>query len=83
MIRYCVMIILSSLLFIITQLCLNGETSRNRIALSVKLEPDLSALTHVPESFTMLKEKKGELVYSRLRVDCIVQTRNLIWIMPT
>jgi hypothetical protein len=30
----------------------------------------------------MLKEKKGELVYSRLSVDCIVQTRNLIWIMP-
>ena len=43
-----------------------------------------SVLTHIPESFTMLKEKeKGELACNRLRVDCIVQTRNLIWIMPT
>ena len=41
-------------------------------------------MTSVFQRLKMQEEiEKGELAYSRLRVDCFVQTRNLIWIMPT
>ena len=38
---------------------------------------------HFPCHRGIIQNDKGELARSRLRVDCIVLTRNLIWIMPT
>ena len=43
-----------------------------------------SALTPSRKNLRISIEiKKGELDESRLRVDWIVLTRNLIWVMPT
>ena len=43
----------------------------------------LSLTLSLPGLKILMKIEKGELARSRLRVDWIVLTRNLIWIMPT